>query len=370
MIDLDRDSLDRVLPSAPVPAGWDDVLSHSRVREGRRRRHLVVLAAVLLMAVATASAFGVRALILDEGFIGVPPDGATASTPESGELVLSYIGRPIATEHPSQFKAFLYADGRLIWDQEGPLKVGQRRTGFLEQRLTPEGVELLLSEVTSTGLFDRDVEFVDREVEPDARGTWPGTWRWGEISVRNGDRLVDVGWGDPSSGGDDEATPEQRSTLDRLAIRLTDPGSWLPASAWENREIRAYVPSRYEVCMHMDSYAWYQSLELSEKFLELSEILTMFPAAPADLLREAEFTATDQTTWDGRPINGYCSDITTEKAQAIAKALDDAGLERVQPSYIQAYRFIDRKGVIPRRSGTIDFATYLPHGITICESCG
>ena len=70
---------------------------------------------------------------------------------------------------------------------------------------------------------------------------------------------------------------------------------------------------------------------MDPQFLELSEILTMIPAAPADLLREAEFTVTDRTTGDGRSINGYCSDITTEKAQAIAKALDDAGLERVQP---------------------------------------
>jgi hypothetical protein len=355
VIDLDRDSLDRVLPSAPVPAGWDDVLSHSRVREGRRRRRLVVLAAVMLMAVGTASAFGVRALILDEGFIGVPPDGAIPSTPESGELVLSYAGRPAATEG-NMFWAFLYADGRLIWGREGPLEHLQGTTGFLEQRLTPEGVELLLSAAISTGLFDHGL-FVD-----DANLLYPDRFRdgWSGPSVRIGNRLVAVeGW----FGG---PTPELESALERLGARLVDPGSWLPASAWEDREIKGYVPSRYKVCMGGGpEYAD------ASQFLELSEVLTGLPAAAADLLREAEWTVDESTYADGRPINGYCSDIATEKARAIAKALDDAGLERVQPDRVQAYRFIvpSWKGVIPWH-GVIDFATYLPHGVTTCETCG
>jgi len=119
VIDLDRDSLDRVLPSAPVPAGWDDVLSHSRVREGRRRQRLVVLAAVMLMAVATATAFGVRALVLDKGFIGLPPEGVTPSAPENGELVLSFWGRGIDPGHAVDFKLWVYADGRLISHRQG-----------------------------------------------------------------------------------------------------------------------------------------------------------------------------------------------------------------------------------------------------------
>ena len=75
MTDLDRASLDRVLPSTPGSADWDDVMSRSRARQGRRRRRLVVLAAAALVAVVgTASAFGgVRDLFLDKGFIGLPP---------------------------------------------------------------------------------------------------------------------------------------------------------------------------------------------------------------------------------------------------------------------------------------------------------
>jgi hypothetical protein len=352
VIDLDRASLDRIRPSTPGPADWDDVMSRSQVRERRRHRRLVVLAAVMLMAVATACAFGARALILDEGFVGVPPDGATPSTPESGELVLHYIGRPAATEG-RRFQAFLYADGRLIWDL-ADLAGPKYRTGFLEQRLTPEGVELLLSEFISTGLFDRDIKLVSK-----------GDSGWALIQVRNGNRLVNVDWAGATGPGGDylEATPEQESAIERLGALLVDPGSGLPASAWENREVRAYVASRYEVCVSRINSA-YSNLQS----LELSELLTGLPTAAADLLREAEWTVDEATAVDWR-FDSYCSDIATEKAQAIAKALDAAGIARVDPaSRVQAYWFDYREarpvqdaGWIPRRA-TIGFATYLPHG--------
>ena len=54
------------------------------------RRGLVALvAAALIVVVGTAAAIGgVRAFILDRGFIGLAPAGATPSAPESGELVV------------------------------------------------------------------------------------------------------------------------------------------------------------------------------------------------------------------------------------------------------------------------------------------
>jgi hypothetical protein len=367
VIDLDRASLDLILPPEPEPAGWDDVMSRSRAHQSRRRRRLVALGAVALLLVMTATAFGVRALVLDKGFIGVPPDGATPSTPESGELVLSYIGGPAATEG-NLFKAFLYADGRLIWDQEGHFEGGKGRTGFLEQRLTPEGVELLLSEVLATGLFDHDVRLVRSGVSHIPN--------WAGISVRNGNRLVTVDFGGAWGVGDhvptQEPTPEQESAIERLGARLVDPGSWLPPSAWENREIRAYVGSRYDVCVYMEpsmgmpTYAYGNAQPL-----ELSEILTVIPAAAADLLRE-EFTGMGGTLADGRiPVNGYCSDVTTEKAQAIGKALDAAGLPWAFPGSVQSYRFyppVPEDGI--PTVVVISLQTYLPHGETICQGCG
>jgi Tol biopolymer transport system component len=66
MTDLDRASLDRILPSTPGSADWEDVLRRSGAGRGARRRRLVALAAaVLVVVVGTASAFGtVRDLVL------------------------------------------------------------------------------------------------------------------------------------------------------------------------------------------------------------------------------------------------------------------------------------------------------------------
>jgi hypothetical protein len=52
----------------------------------RRRRRVVALAAAAPVAAGTASAFGtVRDFVRGVGFIGLPPQGAPASAPGSGE---------------------------------------------------------------------------------------------------------------------------------------------------------------------------------------------------------------------------------------------------------------------------------------------
>jgi hypothetical protein len=120
------------------------------------------------------------------GFVGLPPVGAPPSSPERGQLVLSYFG-PRFTHW---YQVWVYEDGRLIWQREGDLREGANEyaTGFLEQRLTPEGVELLRR-----------------------RGTAE-------------DALFGFPWKPPY------------------------PASWLPPRAWEDPTIRAYVPSAYAVC--------------------------------------------------------------------------------------------------------------------------
>ena len=118
-----------------------------------RRGVVALVAAALIVVVGTASAIGgVRAFILDQGFIGLPPVGATPSTPESGELVIRWLGRT-ATPAPLSggplFRVWVYADGRIIWSRDGAIPEGANEftSGYLERRLTPEGVELLRSEV-------------------------------------------------------------------------------------------------------------------------------------------------------------------------------------------------------------------------------
>ena len=364
MTDFDYTSLDRILPAAPGSADWDDVMGRLRAHQGRRRRFLVVLAAVaLVVTVGTAAAFGIRAFVLDRGFIGLPPQGAAPSTPESGELVLSYLGRPttlVTLGFPNYYRAWVYADGRLIWDREGahPFGGSEQTTGFLEQRLTPEGVELLRSEIISTGLFGHDLALVSGH----------GLHHWGAIQVRNGDRLVEVEWDTRTfltwRENEDrarfrDATPEQASALERLSARLTDPASWLPASAWDDREIRAYVPSRVAIC----AQGYDPPIEPSNEPppIEPSEIFALLPGPAKDVLRAK-----------GRTNPDKCYEVTAEEARAIAGALDDAGLERDDPEVWQAYT-IDAPEPIRKqgwKQGIVFFLTMLPHGEVICSHCG
>jgi hypothetical protein len=90
---------------------------------------------------AAPSTTAPAALAARVGLIGLPPEGATPSAPERGELVDSYF---IAIgDYRYAGVARLYADGRLIWRQYFTDQVWSSSTGWVEQRLTAEGVELV-----------------------------------------------------------------------------------------------------------------------------------------------------------------------------------------------------------------------------------
>ena len=221
------------LAPEPLAGNWNEVLDRAGARKDRRRlgqpaRPRAGLAgssscslSIALVAIATASAFAVRAFVLDKGFIGLPPVGATPSTPESGVLEMYYWVHDVR----GRTRNWVYADGRLI--RRGVTRDnGTPLPGFREQRLTLEGVELLRSEIMSAGGFGHAQPPPGSEPLHNAN---PPT-----IQIRRGDRLVPLTWA---------------SNLKRLEARLTDPDSWLPASAWKQRKIKAaYVPSRFEVC--------------------------------------------------------------------------------------------------------------------------
>jgi hypothetical protein len=325
VIDLDRASLDRVLPSEPEPAGWDDVLSRSRMHEGRRRRRVVVLAAVaLVVVVGAASAFAVRAFF-HQGIVGLPPVGATPSTPTRGELVLRFaFGRGMGDA--GRFVVAVYADGRMIWSRIGDYsRTDEYRnsTGFLERRLTPEGVELVRDEVRSSGLVDHDLHL------------WGGSGLYfGSIEFRTGERVVRVTWTDPADPflnlhpdgvARQMPTPEQAAALVRLDERLEDPASWLPASAWEDPEVRAYVPSAYSVCLE------------GKKGLGLSRVLGLLPERAEKVLRAQELAPSHYTNLIGTFVV-WCSHLTNEEARALERILDDAGVRVTRDVFGLAYR--------------------------------
>lgn len=172
-------------------------------------------------------------------FAGFPPVGVKASTPTTGTLVLGL--RPTAD---TQWN--VYADGRIIWQRWTPsgdatvIPKGARRldTGYVQQRLTLQGVQLLQSKILATGLFEHDLRLVV--------GRQHG---WVFHQVRVGDRIVTVDGlpsADPSWNEDFmAATQAQMRALAWIAALVADPAKSLPTSAWADRQIRAFVPARY-----------------------------------------------------------------------------------------------------------------------------
>jgi hypothetical protein len=214
------------------------------------------------------------------GINGLPPEGATPSTPESGELVVELANQ-----------VWVYADGRVISRvYEGTL---EPYSGLVEQHLTPEGVEFLRSNVLSTGLFEHDLELASRD-NPNCCL---------DIRVRDGDRLVSVRLGPSDVLSDHQApiaTPEQETALRSLEALLTGPTSW-PAGVWTDQQIRAYVPTSYSFC---------------SRFVEPSHVLALLPEPARDLLG-AKYLKADG---DGFP-QPTCSRMTTEEARALAGIL-------------------------------------------------
>jgi hypothetical protein len=196
---------------------------------------------------------------------------------------------------------YLYADGRLIWEQLDPDPTG----GWLEQRLTPEGVELVLSEIIATGLFD-----------PDQPAPPPPELARGEVQVRIGDQLVTR-----------EGVPDLRQ-------RLAELWSWLPADAWVDQEAKAYVPSRHAVCDVVPS--------------------SRLPTAAQDVLataRRIDLAALGFEGW-----SETCFDIATEEARALVTILEAAGSKehpQSRGSWSGSEVFYDQLSLWPM----------LPHGV-------
>jgi hypothetical protein len=336
----------------------------------RRRRLFALVAAALVVAVGTASAIGgVRDFFLDTGFIGLPPEGAAPSAPESGELVAHW-----DAWHP-QVRAWVYADGRMIWSRSGSVPEGANEltSGYLEQRLTPDGVALVRSAVG--GLFDR-ARALGETVPADARPEWPGGGlvlsvppdygvdfgsAFGSVEVPDGDRLVRLNWSVPPVSALDEdvertATPEQVSALRQVAALLTDPASVLPSNAWAVREVRAYVPSHYAVCIDTSPPK------------DVSDLLSLLPARAAYVLRGKSRTQFHEEVVGSRgsgPIVvlgqrvRYCSTLRTEEARDVADALSGLEPDPRAMRHRLGYRV---EGVNDWRMTAIWFEPYFPHG--------
>jgi hypothetical protein len=265
-----------------------------------------------------------------EPFIGLPPAGAPLSTPATGELVLSFYGRVSTTEDVHGI--WVYADGRLIWRRnlDDHVSSDALRRGFgaaeptravIEQRLTPEGVELLRSEVISAGLAGLG------PVQDTVPAYCYRRAYWGLLAVRDGGQLVRGAWCD-----------------NELPDRLADFASWLPASAWADQRIGGYVPSRYALCI--------------DPMEEQARVIERIPEAIRSLL---ESRAAPIVQPDADP--GCVYEVTTDDARAIAAVLDDAGLEQEGFSaWVPILRYAIPSGAVSEREGFVAFVSILPNG--------
>ncbi len=249
---------------------------------------IVVVSLAFVLAVAAAGSASTK----PTHFAAFPPAGVKASTPTTGRLLIG-LG-PTATTTWN-----VYADGRVIWQKwtssydATVVPDGARRldTGYVQQRLTPKGVQLLLSKILATGLFEHNLRL--------------DLWR-GHASVfhrvRRGDRMVTVnGRPSPDPSGREhfaKATPAQMRALAWVAALVANPARSLPTSVWADSKIRAFVPARYTV-------GFDRSLpDISKLPSPAGKVLSQYKL----LMRKG------------------CQVMTTGKARALLQAFVEAGL--------------------------------------------
>jgi len=334
-----KEQLQRARSQFPPPEG---VMESLRRRRDRKRRNQRIAAGVVGIAVFVAAVWIVTSggwfdrtqtpvapggtetgpsVAPDpdvEGLRGLPPEGATPSTPESGELVVEL-----------QDRVWVYADGRVI----SRAYLAEPYSGLVEQHLTPEGVEFLRSNVLATGLFEHDLELV-REDNP---------YCCLDIRVRDGDRLVSVRLGPsyahhPDPPQAQKATPEQEAALQSLEMLLRYPALW-PASVWADQQIRAYVPTSYSFC---------------SRWAEPSRVLSRLPEPARDLLG-AEYAKMDVES--EQPVD--CTRMTTEEARALAGILVAELVHEGAPSL----GFSFEEPEVPGSFFLIAMNPVLPHGV-------
>lgn len=215
----------------------------------------------------------------DDSTEGSLVPGGTPSTPQVGELV-AHAGARYNGSYS------LYADGRLIW-------IAQGMSIWVEQRLTPEGVERARSELLASGRF--------------APGELPSELCLDDFGacVRDGDRFLTLAANDPRVG--------------RLLGVFRKLGQTLPATAWAYRPIQNYVPSRTAVCAR----AFDKQFDAP---LDLSMLLQRIPARAAELLRghEASAELLPLLSSTRAPLfEDRCFELALEEARALRDALLD-----------------------------------------------
>lgn len=279
------------IETLPQRRGWE-------LRLVPQRRVLpVLIAAALLLAALIGFAVGAGSrLVVDDRddiltqreivapFIGLPPEGAAPSMPETGELIFSFYAEELGSAGlgTDGLSMWLYEDGRLLWqrdpvdapDDQTKLAFGttEPTTAVIEQRLTPEGVELLRSESIAVGRVG-------------SQHKEPGGRNFRVLLYPDGGQLAELIWSDGW-----------------LPPRLANPVSWLPPSAWADQRIGGYIPRQYAACVAP------------------RDGLARLPSHARDLILANASNPDGVTGWDPA-----CYLVPTDVAREVAATLELAG---------------------------------------------
>jgi hypothetical protein len=224
---------------------------------------------------------------LPKSFPVLPPVGAKPSTPSTGKWVID-------VTYPNG-EWSVYPDGRMIYQaynrsDEGiiiPQGADAPYTGYVQQRLTRRGVDLLRSRILATGLFRHDLGLASPR-----SGQHRGYY---DYRFRTRSRIAEV---DTSPHNRTAATPAQARALAQINALLTDPTRHLPPWAWADRTIRPWVPTYY-IISH-DRYA----------------------PDPSRLPAPANAALAQYTKF----LRHYGQRITTTQARALLQAFQKAGI--------------------------------------------
>jgi hypothetical protein len=264
-----------------------------------------------------------RGRVLVEPFEGLPAVDAPPSSPESGELVVTFMAR-IKSLGNDVHVMHVYEDGRVIWKRnlEGSKSAAaaafgahEPTTAVIEQRLTPEGVDRLRSEALTAG-----------QLSPQPRHG-PGVV-WGSLKVRVGDALMFVDWSDSGLPG-----------------RLADPAAWLPPSAWADQRIGAYVASRYAVCADLN------------RFEDLPD--------PIEASIKGSSTGLVGGDWTPDPT---CHAMSTKSAREVADTLAETAGEPKR--LLGGLDYTLPNAEAPAGQIHVHFVPITPHGDGMCLGCG
>jgi hypothetical protein len=258
--------------ATPPPDGFERMLR----RRDRRRRNQRIAAGVVGIAVFVAAVWIVtNGLSFDRARTPAAPGPKETGPAETGPLT-GYTGDPFSVgfgglppESATPSEPF---PGEAIWT---PL--------FTCERVPPCQGPTLDFSTTPVRVYVTNLYTDGRLV-------------WAMISSQGGCCRV-------SAWIEQRLTPMGVKSMEDLPPWGENPGEQLPVSAWEDVELRPYVPQRYAI---------------------LPRSLGLFPAAARDLLRGTETFC--KQLWHGQ---GWieCFQVTIDDARALAEILGDAGFE-------------------------------------------